>query len=58
MKRKYAERKNSAKNLASFKRIWKNIGKKIWQDCGNTLMVNVKKKLRIIGREGVYATFN
>ena len=58
MKRKYAGRQNCAKNLNSFKRIWKNLENEAWKDCGKTIMTNLKKKLRIIGREGVYSTFN
>ena len=52
------EDNNCAKNLNSFKRIWKNLENEAWKDCGKTIMTNLKKKLRIIGREGVYSTFN
>ena len=51
MKRRYAVRQNCAKNLNSFKRIWKKLEEEAWQNCGKTIMTNLKKKLRIIGRE-------
>ena len=53
-KAEYRQRKEPAKNLRSFKRIWANISKKVAEKSGKTLMTGVRKKLRQIGRGGVY----
>lgn len=54
-KKKYSLRKTRAKNLTSFKRIWKNISKKVADESGANLMKSLRFKLRKIGREGVYS---
>jgi transposase len=56
-KQSYSDLKKSPKNFQSFKRIWKKISVEIAKKHGESLMRNVKQKLRNIGRNGVYATF-
>ena len=53
-KAEYQQRKEPEKNLRSFKRIWGKISKKVAEKSGKTLMTGVRKKLRQIGRSGVY----
>jgi len=57
MKRRYAQRQKGAKNLKSFKQIWKNISLQVSNECGKSVMATTRKKLRAIGRKGVYSTF-
>jgi len=37
--------------------IFKNIASQVQEECGKTLMANVKQKLRLIGRQGVLSIF-
>ena len=55
-KSRYRARKNPAKNLRSFKLIWGKISKEVANECGLALMKNFRKRLRKIGRGGVYAS--
>ena len=56
-KQRYSQRHYPAKSLSSFKRIWKNIASKVQYECGKTLVANIKQKLRLIDRQGVFSTF-
>jgi hypothetical protein len=56
-KQEYAQRKNGAKNLRSFRMIWKKIALKVSNDHGKSIMASVKQKLRSIGRDCVLALF-
>lgn len=53
----YKARPTPAKNLNSFKRIWKNISKKVAEDCAQALMKDARRNLRLIGYAGVYAPY-
>jgi transposase len=54
-KAEYKRRKTGAKNLNSFKRIWRKISKKVAQKSGTELMQRVRGKIRGIAYNGVYA---
>jgi len=56
-KAEYRKRRKPAKNLRSFRTIWSNISKKVAKKSGKALMRGVRKKLRQIGRKGVYAAY-
>lgn len=46
-KREYGKRKEPAKSLNSFRRIWRNISDKVAQDSGKSLMKGIKVKLSV-----------
>jgi transposase len=52
-KKEYKKRKFPAKNLNSFKRIWKNIYNKVANKSAQKLMASARRKLREIGYNGV-----
>lgn len=56
-KAKYKLRKNSAKSLSSFKRIWKNISATVACDSAQTLMKEARRNLREIGYGGVHSPY-
>ena len=56
-KRKYAEKNVQSNTLSNFKSIWKKIANEVIQESGKQLMESTKKKLRLIGRNGVLETF-
>ncbi len=51
---KYKARKIGAKSLSSFKRIWKKISGEVAEQSGERLMEHVRRKIRSVGRDGVY----
>lgn len=54
-KAEYARKTLAPKNFTGFKQVWRNVSKKIADTSGKALMKNVRKTLRQIGRDGVYA---
>lgn len=54
-KAEYKRRKNVAKSLSSFKRIWRNLSQKVAQKCGKNLMQSMRRKLRLVAYHGVYS---
>lgn len=50
---KYSQRTEPAKNLNSFKRIWRNIAKSIAAESGKRIMEEAWKSLRNIGYKGI-----
>ncbi len=52
-------RKVGAKNLNSFRRIWRNIliSTKVVDKSGKKLMSSAWKKIRLIGYKGVLSTY-
>src|SRR5690348_10048253 len=57
-KKEYARRKKPAKNIDAFRRVWKQITKKVAETSGETLMEHVRQKIRTVVREGVYGPLN
>lgn len=57
-KGEYRRRSSGAKNLNSFKRIWKNIADKVAQKSAPALMKEARRNLKLIGYKGVYAPFD
>ncbi|KAF2897236.1 hypothetical protein ILUMI_08938 [Ignelater luminosus] len=57
LNREYANRKTPAKNLNSFRRIMQITSRKVSENNGPTLMSNLRKKLRQVGRKGVYEPY-
>ncbi len=53
----YKMRKVGAKNLNSFRRIWRNISTKVVDKSGKKLMSSAWKKIRLIGYKGVLSTY-
>ena len=56
-KGEYKRRKEDAKSLSSFKRIWRNISVKVARSCAQSLMKRARRNLRLIGYKGVHAPF-
>ena len=53
-KEKYGQRSKPPKNLRGFKQIWLNLSKEIATRHAQSLMKNVRKRLKQIGDKGVY----
>ena len=56
-KEKYGQRFIPPKNLRGFKQIWLNLSKEIATRHAQSLMKNVRKRLKQIGDKGVYEEF-
>lgn len=56
-KRMYGQRSDPPKNLKGFKIIWNDISKKVAETYAQTLMKNIRRRLKLIGNEGVLAPF-
>lgn len=54
-KAEYAHRKEPAKSLRSFSKIWRNVSRKVAQRSGIELMRSTRRTLRAIAYGGVYA---
>ncbi|KAF2889100.1 hypothetical protein ILUMI_17073 [Ignelater luminosus] len=57
LKREYAKRKTPAKNLNSFRRIMQTTARNVSENNGPALMSHLRKKLRQVGRKGVYEPY-
>lgn len=55
MKREYKRRKKPARDLISFRRIWKELSAKVAAASAQTVMSEARKNLRAIAYGGVYA---
>jgi hypothetical protein len=53
-KSEYGKRSKTPKNLNGFKKVWRNLSKKIADNSAKALMSGIRKKLRLIGDKGVY----
>ncbi len=52
-KSEYGKRSKTPKNLNGFKKVWRNLSKKIADNSAKALMSGIRKKLRLIGEKGV-----
>jgi hypothetical protein len=53
-KTEYRLRKKQAKNLRSFKIIWRNVSKKVVEKSAQQLFKHFKKNVRAISEKGVF----
>ena len=56
-KKEYEKRQNLCKDVTKFKRTWTNISKNMAETHAKSLMRNIRRKIKLIGDNGVYATF-
>lgn len=54
-KAKYAKKTVAPKNFTGFKQMWRNVSKKVADTSGKALIKNVRRTLRQIGCDVVYA---
>ena len=53
----YSKRTTAPKNLRGFKIIWRNISQNVSQTFAQSLMKNIRRRLKLIGDKGVFAPF-
>lgn len=56
-KKEYKKLNKQVKTVDEMTKIWSKIPNKVAKKSGKSLMANVRRKIRLIGHEGVKSTF-